>query len=108
MWAVFILLLTSVPNPNVPRVSGLDKVGHFAMYAVLALFAARASGPRPGAAFRLATIAGISALGAVDEWHQLWVPGRSTDPADWVADTIGACAGTLLAAAGRSRRELAS
>jgi VanZ family protein len=32
----------------------------------------------------------VSAYGASDEWHQSFVPGRSTDVRDWIADTIGA------------------
>ena len=36
-----------------------------------------------------------SGYGVLDEWHQSFV-GRDCDPADWLADTIGAA---LMAAA---------
>ena len=31
-----------------------------------------------------------SLYGLSDEWHQYYVPGRMSDVADWVADTLGA------------------
>jgi VanZ family protein len=39
---------------------------------------------------------GIAALGAIDEWHQLAVPGRSADVRDWLADVIGALLGIVV------------
>jgi VanZ family protein len=38
-----------------------------------------------------------SAFGATDEVHQSFVPGRNADVADWVADTLGAAVGALVA-----------
>jgi len=32
-------------------------------------------------------------LGAVDEFHQQWIPGRSMDLLDWAADFAGGTAG---------------
>jgi len=46
-----------------------------------------------------------SAYGLTDEIHQAFVPGRSADPRDWVADTAGAVLGALLAVAYLRRRE---
>jgi VanZ family protein len=37
-----------------------------------------------------------SAFGASDEWHQSFVPGRSAEVADWVADTAGAACAAVL------------
>lgn len=37
-----------------------------------------------------------SAVGAADELHQLFLPGRSADLDDWAADTIGAIFGALV------------
>jgi VanZ family protein len=36
------------------------------------------------------------AFGAADEWHQGFIPGRSTDPADWRADSVGAAGGAII------------
>ena len=39
----------------------------------------------------------VGLTGALDEWHQSHVPGRSgNDPADFAADLLGAVAGALL------------
>jgi len=39
----------------------------------------------------------------LDEIHQAFVPGRSSDLADLVADGLGACAGTLARISAASR-----
>ena len=40
-------------------------------------------------------VKGGMAYGATDEWHQSFVPGRSTELADWIADTAGAAGAPL-------------
>jgi VanZ family protein len=42
-------------------------------------------------------VASVSLLGAVDEWHQSFIPGRSMSFFDWCADTLGALSGALVA-----------
>jgi VanZ family protein len=32
-------------------------------------------------------------MGAADEWHQQYIPGRAAEVADWVADSIGGLVG---------------
>jgi VanZ family protein len=91
-----ILFATSVPSSVMPRRLSLydDKVVHFSMYGVLAALLARyvLSG---AVAVRAAivTVACVTAFGAADEWHQRFIPGRSTEFADWVADSAGALVG---------------
>jgi VanZ family protein len=43
-----------------------------------------------------------SAYGATDEYHQMFVPLRHAELADWIADTIGASIGAAGDAAARS------
>jgi VanZ family protein len=84
---------------------GADKIVHFALYAVLALFVRHAL---PAAAPRstlLLTFVGIAAFAAVDEWHQQFIPGRGMEPADWVADVAGAATGVVIGGAMLRRRE---
>jgi len=38
----------------------------------------------------------VSAFGVTDEWHQSFVPGRSCDVFDWLADTTGAALAVTL------------
>ena len=41
-------------------------------------------------------------LGAVDEFHQQWIPGRSMDLLDWAADFAGGTAGGFCSAVAAS------
>ncbi len=44
----------------------------------------------------LLTLVVMALMGALDEWHQCFTPGRSgADPWDWLADVSGAVAGAL-------------
>lgn len=99
VWAAFILVLTSVPNPSIPDVRGGDKLVHFSLYAIFALLALRGVRARPAPRWAwLWVLVGISLFGAIDELHQLVIPGRSAEVADWLADTAGDAAGVLLGA----------
>jgi VanZ family protein len=105
MWAALILVCSSVPLPaSAPgtEIPGLDKLVHFSLYAVLGWLLARARGARGGRA--LAWILAIAAFGAMDEWHQRFIIGRSPDLADWLADGAGGLVG-FMAAAAPQRRE---
>ncbi len=110
-WAAFILALTSVPGSAVPDVgvqSG-DKLAHLLLYGVLGALVLRAvwDPARPFRSVLLVTIA-VSFFGALDELHQLLVPGRSADIIDWLADTVGGVSGAVLVAAlGRRSEEAA-
>ncbi len=89
--------MTSVPKELIPgQVSSFDKAVHFSMYGVLGWLLARQV-TLPARRWMTPALALIiaSGFGAVDEWHQRFIPGRTTDHADWMADTLGAAAGAL-------------
>ena len=98
-----ILAATSWPTP--PHMPGSsDKLVHFSAYALLGgtvAWAAEARSMRDVLAWVLL----VSALGAADEWHQQFIPGRRMDARDWLADTAGAVSGLSLVTALRRRRE---
>lgn len=107
LWAVVILGITSVPGtaiPAGPEIPGLDKVVHATMYGVLGYLVGGALAGEAGLAWVVA-MAMIAAMAAGDEWHQEWIPGRSADVFDWVADVAGATAGLSLSRAAQARRE---
>ncbi|MDZ7630414.1 MAG: VanZ family protein [Gemmatimonadaceae bacterium] len=81
-----------------------DKVVHFSAYAMLGASVAWAALARTGAG-ALRWLMVVSALGAADEWHQQFIPGRRMDAVDWVADTAGAAFGLSLVTALLRRRE---
>jgi VanZ family protein len=62
------------------------KVEHFIYYGVMALLLAHGLGRRW---FWIALIA-VPLVGALDEWHQIYVPSRNASVWDWATDTIAA------------------
>ena len=87
------------------QTSKIDKVLHFSIYTVFSYLLTRQFSDIV-TRWRAAAIAVVFAMvfGAVDEWHQRFIPGRSTEFADWRADTIGAFVGALVCAATLRRR----
>jgi VanZ family protein len=77
-----------------------DKDGHGLLYAGLAILVLRATSAARwnGVTLRAAIFAVLFAsfYGITDEFHQWFVPGRTADVYDWVADTIGASVGVAL------------
>jgi VanZ family protein len=101
LWALFIFVLSSIPGRSFPQVSILryDKVLHAIVYAVfggICFFALHITLPRTTAVLIAATLA--IAYGLTDEFHQLFVPGRSADLYDVVADGVGGLLGASAAA----------
>ncbi len=102
-----IWLLSSMSNPPVD-VSSLpfrDRGAHFLSFGSVAFWVAHgtmATVPRAHA-LRVVFFAVLSAAlwGLLDEIHQSFVPGRSPDIIDLVADTLGAIVGASLRAAVR-------
>jgi VanZ family protein len=96
VWVVIILIGTSWPSVSVgPDVQHLDKVVHFSAYAVLSALILRATLTLREVGTVAMVIAMVSVFGAVDEWHQSFIPGRSMSFADWIADSTGALVGAL-------------
>lgn len=78
----------------------VSPVGHFTEYLVFGATLANALRwhLQPRGAM-LAAIASASAYGVTDEIHQIFVPMRSCDPADWAVDTFAAAIGAVIALA---------
>lgn len=90
--AALIFALSSRSSLPGPSVTGLDKVAHAVAFATLAWFTARGLFGYRVARLTSAVLGALLATlyGVSDEWHQSFVPGRMTDPADLVADALGA------------------
>lgn len=106
LWAVVILVLTSVPTPaGPPGGLGIDKAVHLVLYAILGWLAIRAaSGRSIRARTVMWTLAAVALFAVVDEIHQVFIPWRTGDLGDWVADVTGGALGIAFAAATAARR----
>ena len=101
-WIVLVYWLSSIKSiPVVKSPISLDKVVHIGVYFIFCWFAHRASFHQ----FRfpllrlnalLFAIVTTVIYGALDEYHQSFVPGRTSDIADVMADTIGGIAFVLV------------
>lgn len=97
-YCVLIFVQSSSELPvELPAIEHVDKVLHVGGYGLLGILFYRAYRSRwPSASgWTMANASLLSAAfyGMTDEIHQYFVPGRSADPWDWLADTIGAMLG---------------
>ncbi|HMI82984.1 MAG TPA: VanZ family protein [Polyangiaceae bacterium] len=102
-WALVIFALSSIPGGSFPtsKLLSYDKLLHAGVYSILGGFTflalPRSWSLRPSV---LVLLAGVitTAYGFTDEFHQLFVPGRSADLRDVLADCVGGFVGALAVA----------
>lgn len=101
LWTSVTFVLTSLPNPEMPVHFLLaDKVAHLGFYGMMGALCGlwrRASGCSARQAV-LGTLLFIAVAGAADEIHQQWIPGRSMELLDWIADLLGGGTGGAFSA----------
>lgn len=92
--AALIFAASSRSRVAAPQITLIDdKIVHFAVYGLLATLVCRLGRGWHAAVWSLVL---VSAYGASDEWHQSYVPGRSSEWTDWMADTLGAAVAIAL------------
>ena len=102
VWVQMTLIFIASSIPNLTQLPGnmSDKTGHGIGYGLLGivLLRALARGRQAGVTLRVVvvTIVCATVYGISDEFHQWFVPGRTADVHDVMADAIGA----VVAAAG--------
>jgi VanZ family protein len=97
-YCLLIFFMSSFKPPlDLPPIENADKVVHMGIYGLLGILFCRAYRSRwPSASgWTMANASLLSAgfYGMTDEIHQYFVPSRSADPWDWLADMIGAMLG---------------
>ena len=85
--AATIVFASSRSHVAGPEFQDSDKVVHFFVYGLLGSLVCRLGNGWRAVGW---AVLAVSIFGATDEWHQSFVPGRSCEFADWVADTTGA------------------
>ncbi|MDZ4695393.1 MAG: VanZ family protein [Deltaproteobacteria bacterium] len=110
IWAAAVFVLSSLPGSSLPDLGFAmqDKFAHSLVFATLAALVLRALGgtrfqSKPLVAMGIA-VAIATAYGVSDEFHQSFVPRRSPDVLDVVADSFGALMGVVAFAAWSGRR----
>ncbi len=98
---IILLVATSLPAPDLPDVWGSDKIKHYLAYGVLAFllnltFLVQEKKKLTVQKAFLVTIITCSVYGALDEIHQIFIPGRSAELLDLLADVIGAVTGAII------------
>ena len=100
VYCAAIFIQSSFPTAHqVPQWPGLDKILHAAAYALLGFLFFRAlTAERPCKNHNLSLILSVlftGLYGLSDEIHQSFVPGRTADPADALADLAGGFVGAV-------------
>lgn len=93
IYAALIYYISSKPDlPKSVSIPHIDKAVHFIEYAILSFLLARAlkQTAKLNINFRLIAVIVAILYGFSDEWHQLYVPGRSMDGIDLIFDGMGA------------------
>ena len=96
LWAAVLFLLSEQEGLGRGLPTGTDKLVHGGLYLILGLSLAwgkrRTGAGVPGL---LLLLMGVG-YGALDDWHQSFVPGRYSSVGDWVADSAGVMLGLVL------------
>jgi len=101
LYWLLIFTLTTLPSSKLPEVKINDKIEHFLAYFGLSvllgltLFTQNKS-KLLKKAYYIISVFIVAFYGAVDEIHQLYVPGRFCDINDWLADFVGAIIGSIV------------
>ena len=94
LYWVILFIFTSLPASRVPDVGVNDKIEHYTAFFILGCLLILMFYYQDGSKFwkkhfNLGTLFLGMFYGAFDELHQKYVPGRSCDLYDWIADTCG-------------------
>lgn len=112
VWAAVIFIESSIQGEQIPSTpTGSDKLVHILIFFIFCWLVSRSLGQVSSVLinkmkFFLSVVATIM-YGFSDEFHQLYVPGRSADIYDVAADAAGAILFVLIAKAffNRSARQ---
>lgn len=102
----FIVLFTfssfKLPGPEEPPIANFDKIAHFGFFfggsgLLCAYLYRRQTGTVNWKKLILTAVIIISIVGALDEYHQSFTPGRTgNDQYDWLADILGGISGAFI------------
>lgn len=94
-WGFFIYVASSIPQSKLPElVTYTDKVVHAGVFSILCWLLHIAFSHQKNYTLKrhglMIAVVFVFLYGVSDEYHQLFTPGRSSDPYDVLADVSGA------------------
>ena len=98
---IILFILTSLPGDNVPQFALNDKIKHFGAYFILSVLLSltlhfQRKNEKVSAKFVFYTVISIIIYATFDELHQIFIPGRTAEFLDWLANLAGCLLGTFL------------
>jgi len=98
---MILLTATTLPGKELPKIGINDKIEHLTAYFILSILLSLSLFFQNKYRlfkkyFAIATLSIISIYAALDELHQLFIPGRTCDFYDWLADFTGAAIGVFI------------
>jgi VanZ family protein len=96
---ITIFVFTTIPVNTLPKIFDVqDKLEHFIAFFILSIFLFLALHFQNKNIFIkknvvIVTILCVLIYGAIDEIHQMLIPGRTADIFDWIADSLGGSIG---------------
>ncbi len=98
---ITLFVLTSIPKGVSINIGFNDKIKHFGAYLLLSMFMylfleVQTKFKKVKSRIFLITVFIISFYGVIDEIHQYFIPGRTCEFLDWIADLFGAVVGASI------------
>ena len=101
LYWIILFTATTLPGNQLPDLHLSDKIEHFSAFFILSVLLnlALIFQRKSFVLFKyaaLVTIVITLSYGAIDELHQIFIPGRSADIRDWLADSTGVILGVFI------------
>lgn len=99
---IILFIGTSLPSDHISDIFAVtDKLKHFSAYLVLAFlinlnFHFQDKNVKLAQYSLIITFFLCVTYGMLDELHQMWIPNRSAELMDWLADSLGSIVGILV------------
>ncbi len=101
LYWIVLLIATSIPGTSVPSVGVSDKLAHFTAYTILTVLLTFTISFQNKIKYLkqkafISTLVIVNLYAVLDEIHQHFIPGRSMEFLDLLADFLGSILGVLI------------
>jgi VanZ family protein len=101
LYWITLFIATSIPSEALPKIAVGDKLEHFFAYMILSILVSLTFHFQKKIKLLntyplLSALFVVSLYGALDEWHQTFIPGRYAELLDMVSNFFGALFGIIV------------